>query len=343
MSDLTVSSAVDTFMQATNAEGMRTAIEIANIVDHADGVTVSGELIVGTSEPIYEDSGSIRIGTANRSILGSAFIVTREHTADSNAHGIDENSTINPSGAARSYAAFCARGQLTATQDMGHYNGFQFDPTKSGSGDLDEFGAVTSSATVSAGTVGQLHHFSVTDASVSGTGAVTDQYGVLIQGLTAATNNWAIYCLAPTKSYHGGDIAVAGSARTPVASVDIAGTLKAGGATVYQVIVGRPFSGSEGGIYIQSAGTYGEMQAMQEGVGYFPFVLQRRGGNVLMGTTTDNGLKLQVSGAMSLSPGASVTPSANGELVFEATNNTTVTVKLKGSDGTVRSGTITLS
>jgi hypothetical protein len=29
--------------------------------------------------------------------------------------------------------------------------------------------------------------------------------------------------------------------------------------------------------------------------------------------------------------------------MFEATSNTTVTVKLKGTDGTVRSGTITLS
>ena len=44
-----------------------------------------------------------------------------------------------------------------------------------------------------------------------------------------------------------------------------------------------------------------------------------------------------------LRPGASVTPAANGDLEFEATNNTTVTVKFKGSDGTVRSGTISLS
>lgn len=42
-------------------------------------------------------------------------------------------------------------------------------------------------------------------------------------------------------------------------------------------------------------------------------------------------------------PAASVTPAANGELVFEATSNTQVTVKLKGSDGTVRSAVLTLS
>ena len=42
-------------------------------------------------------------------------------------------------------------------------------------------------------------------------------------------------------------------------------------------------------------------------------------------------------------PSASVTPSSNGDLMVEATNNTTLTFKLKGSDGVVRSGTITLS
>ena len=42
-------------------------------------------------------------------------------------------------------------------------------------------------------------------------------------------------------------------------------------------------------------------------------------------------------------PGSSVTPSANGDLSVEATNDTTLTFKFKGSDGVVRSGTITLS
>ena len=44
-----------------------------------------------------------------------------------------------------------------------------------------------------------------------------------------------------------------------------------------------------------------------------------------------------------LRPSSSLTPSANGDLCIEATNNTTLTFKLKGSDGTVRSGTVALS
>jgi hypothetical protein len=48
-------------------------------------------------------------------------------------------------------------------------------------------------------------------------------------------------------------------------------------------------------------------------------------------------------GNFSMFPDASVTPATNGELTFEATNNSTITVKYKGSDGTVRTATIALT
>ena len=81
-------------------------------------------------------------------------------------------------------------------------------------------------------------------------------------------------------------------------------------------------------------------------------------GNVLLGTYKGTGgiargLELQAdgttrmlitaTGAIIQRPLASVTPPNNGDLVVEATSNTTLTFKLKGTDGTVRSGTITLS
>ena len=52
---------------------------------------------------------------------------------------------------------------------------------------------------------------------------------------------------------------------------------------------------------------------------------------------------LDVTGTIRLSPPASVTPANNGELMVEATSNTTLTFKFKGSDGTVRSGTVILA
>jgi hypothetical protein len=52
---------------------------------------------------------------------------------------------------------------------------------------------------------------------------------------------------------------------------------------------------------------------------------------------------LDVTGTIRLTPPASVTPANNGQLMVEATSNTTLTFKFKGSDGTVRSGTVILS
>lgn len=48
-------------------------------------------------------------------------------------------------------------------------------------------------------------------------------------------------------------------------------------------------------------------------------------------------------GAVYSKPVGTQTPATNGELVFELTNNTTITVKAKGSDGVVRSATLTLA
>jgi hypothetical protein len=56
-----------------------------------------------------------------------------------------------------------------------------------------------------------------------------------------------------------------------------------------------------------------------------------------------------ISGAKTFSsdviqtPSASITPAVNGQMIFEHTNNTTVTIKLKGSDGVVRSVALTLA
>lgn len=53
--------------------------------------------------------------------------------------------------------------------------------------------------------------------------------------------------------------------------------------------------------------------------------------------------KLDVNGSFGFTPGSSVAPVDNGDVVFELTNNTTLTVKAKGSDGTVRTATIALA
>ena len=59
--------------------------------------------------------------------------------------------------------------------------------------------------------------------------------------------------------------------------------------------------------------------------------------------TTAPEYTLDVNGPIGFTPGSSVTPAQNGDVVFELTNNTTLTIRAKGSDGTVRSATVTLS
>lgn len=44
-----------------------------------------------------------------------------------------------------------------------------------------------------------------------------------------------------------------------------------------------------------------------------------------------------------LKPQPSVTPAGNGDMIFELTNNTTLVVRVRGSDGVVRSSTLTLA
>ena len=66
------------------------------------------------------------------------------------------------------------------------------------------------------------------------------------------------------------------------------------------------------------------------------------GDTTLSGALTVNN-DLEVGGNLIQTPGSDVTPSSNGDLVVEATSDTTITFKLKGSDGTVRTGTVTLS
>lgn len=53
--------------------------------------------------------------------------------------------------------------------------------------------------------------------------------------------------------------------------------------------------------------------------------------------------KLDVNGTFGFTPGSSVTPVDNGDVVFQLTSNTQLTIKAKGSDGTVRSVNLTLA
>lgn len=92
------------------------------------------------------------------------------------------------------------------------------------------------------------------------------------------------------------------------------------------------------GVYIQAQtlGTTANANIMIDaGVGTVP------AGNwsIYNGSTNPN----YHGGSQTWKPAASATPANNGDLTFEATSNTSLTIKLRGSDGTVRSAVITLA
>ena len=66
------------------------------------------------------------------------------------------------------------------------------------------------------------------------------------------------------------------------------------------------------------------------------------GNTAIAGTLTASGL-VNANGGLMILPGSSVTPAVNNQLTFELTNDTTLTIKAKGSDGTVRTYAITLA
>ena len=109
-------------------------------------------------------------------------------------------------------------------------------------------------------------------------------------------------------------------------------------------------SGGSSKIYLKQNTTDDGMTIQGQSNSANCIVLDTVGGSAgVKFTNNDNGTLATIGSTISLNKDvtmkltSSVTPSANSDMMIEATNNTTLTFKLKGSDGTVRSGTITLS
>jgi hypothetical protein len=68
----------------------------------------------------------------------------------------------------------------------------------------------------------------------------------------------------------------------------------------------------------------------------------RLGNLTASGTVTSTGM-IQTSSDIVFAPSSTITPTINGQVTIEKTSNTSLTFKLKGSDGVVRTGSITLS
>lgn len=105
-------------------------------------------------------------------------------------------------------------------------------------------------------------------------------------------------------------------------------------------------NGSLGNFQVKNSGA--EIELSRNSINYIRAT--GASGSLNFGTGgTDGRLTISSSGAIDMSgdltikPSASVTPPSNGQLTFEATSDTSITVKYKGSDGVVRSNVLTLT
>jgi len=118
-----------------------------------------------------------------------------------------------------------------------------------------------------------------------------------------------------------------------------------GNVNVSQTITATTYYGDCSQMYnVPAFGVNGQIQynnsGLQTGAPLFHF--DDSTSNVGIGSSIPN-KKLDVFGAIQINPGLTVIPSKNGDVVFELTSNTSITIRARGYDGTVRSTTLTLA
>lgn len=166
---------------------------------HTDGtntITGSGRVFIGNKAPSTDDS-ALLIG---RNLAGSY---------NTGAHAVRDESSWNYSGAGLGgYASYDSIVSVTGGLTYDHLTSFQARPQYSGVGLMGRLAGYTCQVgNTSTGTVYDAMGIKIDD--VSGTGPVTNNFGIYISALSRGSAfNYAIYSGGTAQSYHGGRITV---------------------------------------------------------------------------------------------------------------------------------------
>lgn len=150
------------------------------------------------------------------SFLSSKLITTHAW------YGFAANDTIQYAGGAPIYghASFNDNVTLTGGVDSDHHHSFQSDPHYSAAAVLGVLSSFWSQIDATAGTVNEATGVKVNNPT--GAGTITNHYGVWVDALTRATNNWGAYL--KTKSFVGAPLWL-GAAGVPQAFIEYSSAL----------------------------------------------------------------------------------------------------------------------
>jgi len=266
----------------------------------------NGASTITGDNSLFWDNSNKRLGILNAAPLAALHVGNRNATGSTdplilasrtinsgsgNSRGFSDSTNYARSGGT-SYASYDARIEMTGTNNFGHYAGFQAGPTLNFTGTITDVFNYISSPTYTAGTITNSYGTYVQNPVKTGA-TLTNNYGHYFPSVfNAGTNNWVWYNASTERSYSAGDtisrrfFAGSNSVASPSAQFHADGTgdiklrLQQTGQNYWDF---TSVSGTTYATIADVSGTY---------VTFFNL------GNVALGTTTNNGYKLDVQGSL---------------------------------------------
>ena len=265
----------------------------------------------------------------------AAFRVNRTLSTPNSVsgHGFRDQTSFERNTA--SYAAFDAAVTMAISGTNDHVAGFQSRPSMSGAGTVTHFYNYASAPIFNSGTV--TNNYGAYIYGPTGAGTVTYNYGIYVANQTKGTDlNYALY--------------VAGGSHTNYFGCETQNLRNFRVGQVAQYIIGGigtpngyPASGYN---YNPDTGTYqaADVAVVQkfEGSGYSVNVATA--GSAGAACTLTKAQQIDINGNLiQLVNSSAPSLTVNNTLTFELTSNTTLNIKVRGTDGVTRSVSLTLS